>query len=798
MILFKDETSALLLAHSTVQLFDHKTTTVLKQIRSLDHVHTYSGCLFGANWLDLQIAAGTVMRELLVWNTQSDTVKRFSGQEGAIFGISFLDQNTVASCSDDRTIRIWNIDTGLIEKTLYGHLARVWKCKIVNAHLLSISEDGTIKQWDLEKQECIKTIQAHTHNVWSFDVDLENDILISGGGDAGIKAWDLKSFEKETAPVEIHLQMTPRNFVAHLETLYVCGDPGIILKRSTQSETPAGEMTFNPKDIFYKDHRLRGNVSMHISQSGILAVGTSTGLIFIASIQNQFEPLFLQHCDCWIEQVLVSDKNLLVYVNHQQPVSLYHLSIEDGKINATRVKQLDISQLVISSLEVLDDTVILGTKKGSLLVFDQQKRVFPGVHTQAILETRSQVKECLQISSVGADGYYCESLIQDKLTRLSQSRVSRGHCTKIIQTQGHLLIASYFDKWIELYDLTLKQKVFQVEIGTTRKKWHIQTDLKQTRLTFIKKTSLFEWKTNCRSLVKLLQQPYLALETRSVCSISNIMVSGGEEGILVCHTIENGSLVFQSRCKNQEGSFKCLQSQVYDGKSLVFSGGSKRTLQCWHLNQMELAPLQTCLLDAELETRIMDLSLLQLDQLWISLACSDGYLRLLTFDGHFEDARKVYLGRCVQKTRLFVYLNDCFVVSCATDGKIVIWSLALQKQWELQVHPSGIKALDLKLDHSLLWIATGGDDGHVSLVSLNLTNWTHQLWNTQAHHSSVCGIVFHKHNIISTSIDQKILFFNNELSKLKEQFMDIPDNSDTKIINNHLVTVGFGVQLHAL
>lgn len=81
--------------------------------------------------------SGTVFREALIWeidvNAASQNnvavLKRLQGHQGVIFDARFLqgtDANEVATVSDDRTVRVWNVDDGQAKLELYGHRSRIW------------------------------------------------------------------------------------------------------------------------------------------------------------------------------------------------------------------------------------------------------------------------------------------------------------------------------------------------------------------------------------------------------------------------------------------------------------------------------------------------------------------------------------------------------------------------------------------------------------------------------------------------------------------------------------------------
>ena len=49
-----------------------------------------------------------------------------SGHTGVVAGVSFSpDGSMLASCSNDKTIKIWNLKTGTEIKTLFGHTSGI-------------------------------------------------------------------------------------------------------------------------------------------------------------------------------------------------------------------------------------------------------------------------------------------------------------------------------------------------------------------------------------------------------------------------------------------------------------------------------------------------------------------------------------------------------------------------------------------------------------------------------------------------------------------------------------------------
>ena len=238
-------------AHNALLKYDY-TSTSWYELASGERCMLYSAHLlyFAPDALNPQgrilVAAGTVFGEILLWSgaitpfpsldihelKNLKTHYRLLGHEGSIFGVNISpkyhsDKYYLASCSDDRTVRIWDIsqfdsspstsDGSEIKKTGFGHKitrgcgcisvgwghgARIWGVRFLPVtkegliELLSISEDLTSRFWtfnpeqrDTKNIELKNTATYRLHSgkhIWSYALDFERGLLATGGADGRI------------------------------------------------------------------------------------------------------------------------------------------------------------------------------------------------------------------------------------------------------------------------------------------------------------------------------------------------------------------------------------------------------------------------------------------------------------------------------------------------------------------------------------------------------------------------------------------------------------------------------------
>ncbi|KAG9318377.1 WD40 repeat-like protein [Chiua virens] len=98
--------------------------------------------------------------------------------------------------SYDRTVRVWNLETGSEVRCLRGHTRAVRTLQFDEAKLITGSMDHTIRVWNWRKGECIRTLEGHTDGVVSLNFDA--NVLASGSVDTTVKIWNFCTGEAFT------------------------------------------------------------------------------------------------------------------------------------------------------------------------------------------------------------------------------------------------------------------------------------------------------------------------------------------------------------------------------------------------------------------------------------------------------------------------------------------------------------------------------------------------------------------------------------------------------------------------
>ena len=122
-----------------------------------------------------------------------------TGHSGTLSSVNALaispDDYTLASASDDKIIKLWDLNTQKVLATLSGHSQAVKSVAFSpdGKILATAGDDKTIKLWQVETLQEICTLLGHLQAVKSVAFSPDGQILASGSWDKTIKLWDVNT-----------------------------------------------------------------------------------------------------------------------------------------------------------------------------------------------------------------------------------------------------------------------------------------------------------------------------------------------------------------------------------------------------------------------------------------------------------------------------------------------------------------------------------------------------------------------------------------------------------------------------
>jgi len=131
-------------------------------------------------------------KTLRVWDLETgECLEVLEGHNHWVLHVALTDDGQAVSASYDKTLRIWDLTTGQCLKVLEGHTDQVRHIALTgDGRVVSASEDGTLRIWELATGQCLKVLLGHKSFVGH--VALTGDgLAVSSYLDYTLRVWDL-------------------------------------------------------------------------------------------------------------------------------------------------------------------------------------------------------------------------------------------------------------------------------------------------------------------------------------------------------------------------------------------------------------------------------------------------------------------------------------------------------------------------------------------------------------------------------------------------------------------------------
>ncbi|KAI7862456.1 WD40-repeat-containing domain protein [Spinellus fusiger] len=144
------------------------------------------------------IASASGDATVKIWsvkNGKASCSTTLEGHAGDVYSVCYHpSENHVVTGGYDKSVRLYDINTGTVVKTFMGHQLAVTKTIFnpLGNLVISGSKDNTIKFWDIVSGLCIRTISSHLGEVTSVDINSSGTMLLSSSKDNSNRLWDVR------------------------------------------------------------------------------------------------------------------------------------------------------------------------------------------------------------------------------------------------------------------------------------------------------------------------------------------------------------------------------------------------------------------------------------------------------------------------------------------------------------------------------------------------------------------------------------------------------------------------------
>ncbi|XP_054716968.1 LOW QUALITY PROTEIN: coatomer subunit beta'-like [Uloborus diversus] len=138
------------------------------------------------------------------WDKQWSCTQVFEGHTHYIMQIVInpKDNNTFASASLDRTVKVWQLGSSAPNFTLEGHEKGVNCVDYYHGgdkpYLISGADDRMVKIWDYQNKTCIQTLEGHAQNISAVTFHPELPVIMTGSEDGTVRIWHANTYRLES------------------------------------------------------------------------------------------------------------------------------------------------------------------------------------------------------------------------------------------------------------------------------------------------------------------------------------------------------------------------------------------------------------------------------------------------------------------------------------------------------------------------------------------------------------------------------------------------------------------------
>ncbi|KAG0703993.1 hypothetical protein DFH29DRAFT_404756 [Suillus ampliporus] len=133
-------------------------------------------------------------------------LREFKDHEDAVTAVAaFPDGQRIVTGSTDKTLRLWDLKTGVVLKKMERHRSTVWRLAVSpdGQFIASGDQSGEVIVWHGETGEPLtQLINAHSSYIFTLDFSPGGTMLASGSADKTTKLWNTKTWKPQGNPIK--------------------------------------------------------------------------------------------------------------------------------------------------------------------------------------------------------------------------------------------------------------------------------------------------------------------------------------------------------------------------------------------------------------------------------------------------------------------------------------------------------------------------------------------------------------------------------------------------------------------
>jgi len=142
------------------------------------------------------IVSGSEDKTVRLWNLQGNPVGQpFQGHDDAVLSVAFSpDGQYIVSGSEDKTVRLWNLQGHLIRQLFQGYEDFITSVAFSpdGQYIVSGSNYGTLRLWDIEGNPHRQSFQGHEYFITSVAFSPDGQYVVSGSRDETVRLWEIE------------------------------------------------------------------------------------------------------------------------------------------------------------------------------------------------------------------------------------------------------------------------------------------------------------------------------------------------------------------------------------------------------------------------------------------------------------------------------------------------------------------------------------------------------------------------------------------------------------------------------